>query len=117
VAGCVEITLKSDLRAVMDDFSADVQDEGDQRQVGGVPVLDLAGPARSTEPGRVETSDAGDPLRVNAVELCEGLSGGAGVVEVFAADCRSAELGCNAGTEHADDQVRHAPGNGRHRCR
>jgi hypothetical protein len=38
VAGCVEITRKGDLRAVMDDFSADVQDEGDQRKRGGAPV-------------------------------------------------------------------------------
>jgi len=110
VAGCVEITQKGDLHAVMDDFSADVQDEGDQRQVGGVPVLDLAGPTGSAEPGSVEAADSGDPLRVNAVELCEGLSGGARVAEVFAADCLSTELACNAGTEHADDQVRHAAG-------
>src|SRR5665647_3613145 len=91
VAGCVEVTQKGDLRAVMDDFSADVQDEGDQRQVGGVPVLDLAGPSGSAEPGRAEAADAGDPLRVDAVELCEGLSGGAGIAEVFVADCRSTE--------------------------
>ena len=91
VAGCVEVTEKGDLRAVMDDFSADVQDEGDQRQVGGVPILDLAGPTGSTEPGRIESADAGDPLRVDAVELCEGLSGGAGVAEVFVVDCRSTE--------------------------
>jgi hypothetical protein len=29
VAGCVEVTEKGDLCAVVDDFSADVQDEGD----------------------------------------------------------------------------------------
>ena len=58
----VEVTEKGDLRAVMDDFSADVQDEGDQWHVGGVPALDLAGPAGSAEPSRVETADAGDPL-------------------------------------------------------
>ena len=58
VAGCVEVTEKGDLRAVMDDFSADVQDEGDQRQVGGVPILDLARPTGSAEPGRIESADA-----------------------------------------------------------
>ena len=64
MAGCVEITQKGDLRAVMDDFSADVQDEGDQRQVGRVPILDLAGPTGSRAASKTVLVIRGNPVSV-----------------------------------------------------
>src|SRR5579875_3083861 len=113
----IQVAEQGDLGAAVDRLPADVQYQADHGRVTERP---LGGSARrrkpaGVKPAGVKAPHATDPGRVGGVELAERLSGGARVAVRLVVRRRTAEMRGGPHAEHADDDVREPPRDGRHR--